>query len=358
MLPYTAEAMMNNWTLFALKGIDGNGGPILTDLSTEQKLRVKSYLRALATAATSNVPQPIFSDYYVRAAVGPVGGKFIRCGNIEYGDRQSLHAEECAVAAYASRTNSREQPQRPILALVSGQPGETADPCGNCRDILLQAFGPTLEIVSGAPEGGKAIVSTLGMYLSEQFAPVKKVFDPVTQLVKTLSAVQSENDPYSTVESLFTTPHYRAALTTKFLPAGFPNGLRARTGSVGAIDLGCDYHPLYPIRDAIRGIERRELRGLRLRYVVVSSHGPDDPPHVFYLDRQHLLEFQLRLEAAGGYESNPAVLLFKTTEDGMIIQGWKTTVKKWYPLPFSPKNFGPEFMSRYTAYYQKKNESR
>lgn len=325
---------MNKWTLSALKGVDENGCATLTDLSKEQLRRVKSYQRALQTACGSN--------YAVRAAIGPVNGKFIRCGKLAYGNREADHAEQCAVHAYLSRTNGLGHgQQRPILALVDGEPGKAAGPCGNCRDILRAVFSPELEIVSGAPGGGTAIVATLGQYLFDAFLPCTNATDRVKEILKLLAGnLAIEHDSYSSQASLERMPHYRAGMTITIQHVGFSKDQKFKTGSVGAIDLSYDGHPLYPIRDAIRGAERPQYHIVDLWHVVVSVRGPGGVPDIPYRDRHDLLEFQLRLEAAGDFKSDPQVLLCRTTETGEIIQAWKTTVKQWYPFPSARKTSG------------------
>src|SRR3989344_7066743 len=75
---------------------------------------------------------------------------------------------------------------------------------------------------------------------------------------------------------------------------------------VGALDLMCEYHPIYPLRDAIRDARRK--KDVRFGSVVIvgqdtSEALSDIPPHVMYKDRQHLMEANLRQELIDGIET-------------------------------------------------------
>ncbi len=346
---------MTSWEFKALSLKDGT--PILVDLSKEQRTRARQYTRALERAAASRMAKPRFSGYHVRAAIGPIKSKFYPAGNLEYGDRQSLHAEEAAVVVYRERMGDRQNHHPIILGLIAGTPGNPATPCGNCRDLLLDVFCPELEIVTGAAEGGIAIVATLGQYLFNTPVALKQsdLEDGLISIVRYLADTSIENDPYSSAESLATTPHYRALLTVTVRPWGYPETTRARTASVGGIDLGCEYHPIYPLRDAIRGLERRPVDHMKLKDVIIVMEGDDaSPPHVPYRDRQHLYEMHFRQEIMHEYTADPPIFLFRVAEDGKIRWAWETTVKQWFPLPFSPKNFGADFVEGYAAYYERR----
>lgn len=337
---------MTNWEFKSFTG----------DLSKAQQKRAKWYAKALEKANGSSVAQPIFSGYHVKTAIGPVKSRFYTAGNIEYGDRKALHAEECAVGAYFSRTNGRlDSFQPPILALIAGSPGNPATPCGNCRDILLQAFGPKLEIVSGAPEGGVAIVATLEQYLFVNFTTISA---SVTEEIQKLTekawhcGEKSERDAYSSAASLAAFPHYRVSIKYDCCSWNTEKRFTGTSGGNGSLGLGCEYHPLYPIRDALRALERTQIKRVQLQKVVIVANGdPYTPPHVPYRDRQHLLEFHL----ASGKEGKPEIYLFRT-KNKKIVGAWQTDHQEWLPMPFSPTNFGKEFMTGFRAYHKRKNE--
>lgn len=330
-----------------------DGKPVLGDLSKKQCERVKSYARALEKAGNSAVAKPKFSDYHVRAAIGPVKSRFYPAGNIEYGDRKALHAEECAVAAYFSRTNGQMDAfQLPILALVAGSPGSPATPCGNCRDILLDAFGPDLEIVSGSPDGGVAIVCKLQDYLFDN--PTRMIaLDDEPEIRMSFDFLNAQkrkvvtSDPYGP-PAIEINRQYAALILAH-------NGEDDPKIFFGGRQLFCDYHPLYPIRDALRQLEHWQTPMIQFVTVIADQKKSDQPPHVPYCDRQHLMEIHLRGEVLDGrHEWDPRVYLVNANHACPAV-AWKTSVKQWLPHPFSPANFGPEFMDHFIAYHQNKN---
>src|SRR3989344_5739447 len=82
----------------------------------------------------------------------------------------------------------------------------------------------------------------------------------------------------------------------------------------GALDLMCDYHPIYPLRDAIRQARRSQDPCVQSVLIVGADTSEDlagVPPHVMYKDRQHLLELCLQQELVVGVESDPEVCLVR-----------------------------------------------
>ncbi len=148
-------------------------GKALTELSEEQRKRTDRYSKVLKKALRSTVPNPIFSNYFVREAVGTIKANMLPAGNIEYGYCQALHGEEAAIAVFRSGCKQGGDP--PVLGIVAGKEGEIPRPCGNCRDILFDGFGPDLEFASGAPEGGLGIISKLSDYLFDNFQKIPRI---------------------------------------------------------------------------------------------------------------------------------------------------------------------------------------
>jgi hypothetical protein len=111
----------------------------------------------------------------------------------------------------------------------------------------------------------------------------------------------------------------------------------------GAFDIMCDYHPIYPLRDAIRQI-RRGNASLTVKSVCILFKGLKDGvlPHVMYKDRQHLLELNAQAEQFCQKEMNPPVFLFDS-RDGQLVSMYKTTVKQWLPFAFVPQAFNNSF---------------
>ena len=316
------------------------------DLTEEQEARVDEYETALEQSLTSVVANPIFSGYHVKSSIS--SDVFVlQSGNIEYGFCQSLHGEETAISALRS-VLGRDELDKIVLGLIAGEEGNVATPCGNCRDLLLDDLGTDFEIVSGAPEGGLALVTNMKDYLFDGFAKIKnlKTLPPLFEnRVQTAIKVGGwlTNNAYSSGKS---NRRYNALLKTQ------------DRDFVGALDLMCEYHPIYPLRDAIRVARRAHTT--HLDYVVIVAEeskmeNPQEAPHVMYKERQHLLELNLQHELIADKEFDPPVYLVTVNRqnDGLEITNvWQTSVKEWLPLPFSPRNFGPEFVEHLTGYFK------
>lgn len=278
------------------------------------KAKIPLYTRWMERALDSKIPNPIFSKYHVKGAAGMV------------------------------------------LAIIAGSEGNLAGPCGNCRDILYDQFGADTQIVTGAPTGGMALVAKLSDYLFDNFKKLPR--DSFLTLAKggfITNTWETKNqgerltcDPYAP-KDIHPERRYFAALVTDSHPEGeirkHPQGV-----IVGTRDIYCDYHPTYPIEDAFR--QKRRTRDLFFDYVIIFGEAVSQiPPHVMYRDRQHLYEANLIQELLKGKEIDPPVYLVSQRHEGFLGSGWKTSVKEWLPYPFSPKNFGEEFLTHLKKYY-------
>lgn len=321
--------------------LNTKGGVEFVDLSPAQKARIDRYAEALETAAKSVVANPPFSNYFVKESIGPVGGEMLPAGNIEYGICQALHGEESAVAAFRARygrTNVGEL----ILGIVAGNPGNIATPCGNCRDIILEDLGRDFEIVSGAADGGVAVVANMNHYLFSDFRSLAVRDISSDMLVKIGVAIwQGEmlvNDAYSPAR-IHPERKYHALIATH------------NNNFVGARDIMCEYHPIYALRDAIRQARRANDPFIQSVIIVCEDFG-DGAPHVMYKDRQHLVELNLQAELLTRQENDPPVFLATYDSRKQIVCAWQTSVKEWIPLVFTPRNFGPEFIEYLTNYFR------
>jgi len=75
-----------------------------------------------------------------------------------------------------------------------------------------------------------------------------------------------------------------------------------------------------------------------------------------YKDRQHLLELNFQQECVSGQPSDPPIYLVMYERDAKgpkIRTVFKTSVKKWLPFPFSPANFGDEFVQNAAKKFKK-----
>ena len=293
------------------------------ELTYEQVERILLYREALRTASKSDVANPRFSNYFVKAAIGTPSLPMIPAGNIEYGHCQALHGEESAVAAFRSRYG-RKTDKPVIIGLIAGAEGNIATPCGNCRDILADDLGRNVEIVSGAASGGLAIVARLEDYLFEPIRPGELKFHAPGTIERGKRLTSDFYSPDVRPER-----RYVASIST------------SKGAFIGCRDLMCEYHPIYPLEDAVRAATREN--DFNLNRAIITCE--DQTPHVMYRDRQHLLEFNLYGELLEGKERDPPVYLV-TTINGQISRVLQTSVKEWLPLPFSPRNFGPEFVRK------------
>lgn len=337
---------MSNWTFKAVVP-NPSGQATFVDLSPDQLQRTEIYKKALRVAASSDVAKPPFSNYFVREGIGAVEDEaMIPAGNIEYGLCKALHGEEAAVAAYRA-TYGRKTENQVVLGIVAGTAGNIANPCGNCRDIMLEDLGTDFEIVCGAPEGGTAVVASMQHYIFGDFTklPSDTLSGQMRHWIR-LARKEGErltNDAYSP-PAVHPERRYHALIKTD------------RSMIVGARDIMCEYHPIYALRDAIRQARRTNDVIVQMVVVVCEDYG-GGPPHVMYKDRQHLLELNLQAELLTGQKQNPTVLL--ATCQGEEITGiWATSVKEWLPFPFSPRNFGDEFITHLTGYYKARYEKR
>ncbi|MDO8520489.1 MAG: hypothetical protein Q7S52_00020 [bacterium] len=332
---------MGKWS-FTQYSKTPTGEIALVELSKKQKTRQGEYTKMLEVAAASVVANPQFSKYFVKESIGAVGGDILPAGNIEYGLCQALHGEESAVAAFRSHYG-RKKTKNLVLGIIAGNPGNIATPCGNCRDIMLEDLGRDFEIVSGAADGGVAVVANMEQYLFENYEQLPLPVEPMLYEKSWHAIVMGEslvNDAYS---PLLVRPErrYHAMIMTE------------RNDFCGARDVMCEYHPIYALRDAIRQARRANDPFIEAVIIVCGDLG-GMPPHVMYKDRQHLVELNLQQELLSGKEKNPPVYLF-TYRNAVEITGvWKTSVKEWIPMVFTPRNFGEEFVKYLTTYFKSK----
>lgn len=312
-----------------------NGKVIFTELSEEQKKRIPDYIEVLRVAHSSDVPKPSFSDYFCKEAIGPVGGLKLAAGNIEYGVCKALHGEEAAVAAYRSFYRRKDKNEKVVLGMVSGQSGQIPALCGNCRDILLDEFGLDLEIIAGAFDGGLATVISMRDYLFSDFEKFYNSYighgllSYYEEIMAHWETNGINNDVYS--GDLYPERKYYAMINTSI------------GKYFGAFDIMCDYHPIYPLRDAIRQIRRKNTL-FSINNVSILFRGLKDGalPHVMYKDRQHLLELNAQAEQFCQAKMDPPVFLFDS-RDGQFVSMYKTNVKQWLPFAFVPQAFNNNF---------------
>lgn len=327
---------MNNFE-FKNMIMGDDGKPIFVELSDEQKKRIPDYIEVLRTAYGSDVPRPPYSNYFCKEAIGVVGGPKVPAGNIEYGVCQALHGEEAAVAAFRAFYRRKPENEKVVLGILADQPGEIPALCGNCRDILLDEFGPDLEVVAGSPEFKSVIIVSMRNYLFSNFEELynsscidRGLFSHYFEMKDNWCMDRMNNDVYS--GNLHPERKYYVMIDT--IAGDF----------FGAFDIMCDYHSIYPLRDAIRQIRRGWHTYLKIRGVYILFKGLKDGmlPHVMYKDRQHLLELNAQGEQFCQREMDPPVFIFDS-RDGQLVRVYRTTVKEWLPFAFVPSAFDNNF---------------
>ncbi len=364
---------MPSWDFRQMATKEG-GKADLVELTSERRDRIPRYVEALSTALASQVADPSFSNYHVLESLGTPEHPPVPGGNIEYGFCQALHAEEAAVAAFRARygrfdsivvhgrrmASKVRRNRNMVLGIIAGAPGNIASPCGNCRDIMMSDLGSEFEIVSGAKDGGIAVVAKMRDYLKEDYEAIQLEGMRRRELRYWRNVVAETRERGEALENnAYTPPNYLrpgriycAAIETK------------RAKYFGAHDVMCEYHPIYALRDAIRQARRANDPFIRSVLIVadagnLGSIGGNFPPHVMYKDRQHLAELNVQAELLLGEEQDPPVYL--ATYDGELWRRrktlelkrlWVTSAKEWLPFVFTPKNFGPEFVEHLTRYYQ------
>lgn len=327
---------------------------------------------ALNIATRSKVPNPKFSNYYVKCACVVVSKQYgsfdvvekvfkVSGGNLEYGLCQALHGEESLVSAVSSKmeTSKIDPNKYRVLVAFSSKTDKAKVPgcCGNCRDILRDYFPPKDTLIfSGNPNGGEVILAHLSDLLVDEYE-------------KTDLLSIDQNRPLSRkVESQIITAIVSGKrIENDIYFPGKPNSRRRYYASIvngfnyfsGAHDVMCDYHPIYALRDAIRQARRANKPSFDYVVVACQDDGSGLPPDVMYKDRQHLLELNFQQECLSGGQVDPVVYLaaYQDVNSGQNInltRLWRTTVKGWLPYPFSPAAFGDEFVRYATKRFREK----
>lgn len=341
---------MPKWELMRLV-ITKNGEHSLRPLTKVERVMAPYYLMLLTRASEAKSGNPIFSGYHVKGCVGAGELAIAQSENVESGNCDSLHLEVAVIAALASRQNSIENPVTPALVILaghkSGTPKRFAMPCGGCRDFLRDTVGEDCILICGTSDGGTAVIATLADVLFEDYARV-----PLSKIdVLNISITQTIREG----EALMDNPSHdplKCPLRNYFVSIATGESAVTDRMYFGAMSNEEDFHPIYPVEDAVRAMRRAKDPYIKSVMIVAEGDGTM-PPSVMYRDRQRLLGAAIRRAILTGKHYDPTVRLFTHTK-GTITGAWKTSAAEWLPLPFSPRNFGPKFLADYTVYLKKK----
>jgi cytidine deaminase len=302
-------------------------------LLTPEQLKKYSYLIHLAGEASAYPDQ---SGYFVRTAGITEHGTFHTGGNKEYGHSDAfIHGETAVVSGLRDLTSDR------IEAIAWYQKGEIkagdcGRPCGNCRDVLSKYCDPDLVLLNGNENA--FVLTHLRDYLFEDFKKVNldkysKYYSNGYYLNIGIDAARKGNDIY--LPEKMKQEVYGAVLVSK----------RGKSWS-GSHYSNVAYDSVTPVMNAIINWYGNYPRGsiaenLRLEKLLIV--GEKINPHVFYRDRQAILELD---EILRKFTNNPNPLRVEivnveqvSLQERVVKEVYETNTEEWLPRPFSPGAF-------------------
>lgn len=292
---------------------------------------------AIRVAAMTKLADPQQSKYVVGGGIGYFGQEKYTAGNTEYGLATADHMEQRAKATHEFNQGKIGFDKPAILAIVVGQEGGYAGCCGNCRDVLRDTPGAVehLTIVNAFREGGDAIVYPFKDLLVDAYPKVNRLADD--ERVAIHHAIEEAFNPRTSFDIYSQSPAadrrryvLQIGQDDKDLTWGHDSDHAFHTttaAEVARIMMRLDGNPFFD------------------RALFIGEETDGSPPDVLYRDRQALLAINLDQELLLGQEINPRVTLATYNKQKEIAGVWHTTVKDMLPLPFTPKNFGPDFMA-------------
>lgn len=279
-----------------------------------------SLVMQLAAEAKAHPSQ---SGFFVRTAGMTKNGMYYKGGNKEFAHSHAIpHGETAVASGLLDLTDS------PIEVIGWHQKGEITSenfgrPCGNCRDYLREFCKPETFFLNGNENA--YVVTQLKDYLFEGF---KKMEDPKVRksdLKETFKALLGSNDVYLPED--LKPDVYGAALVTHDGMV-WPGGLYTNVG----------YDPVNAVMNAINNwrwnYPTGEVLDKRLRIRKLLVVGGAKMPHIFYRDRQAILELD---EILRKYTRNSEPLKVQILDANG--GSYETNVEEMLPRPFSPGAF-------------------
>lgn len=311
------------------------------DLSDEQWEKRKLYENLLAYANIAKT-SPLQSNYHVKEAALLSNGLLVHGGNIEYSLTRAIHGEESLIANALQHGLTKEN-KIELIAIVVGEPGNVATPCGNCRDLLRQYVDMNVELVCGSPKGGIAKVMPLSAYYFDNYKKLEA------------ESLILDIQKYGVIE--YSAHPLRKAIEKAYNIYTTEEDKKKNYGAYFLFDneiisgkyIGdAAYHPILPLTSAIATFENSGLWKSDIKHVHGLMLGAlDNIPDVKYIERQHLQEFAQKNSVLGMKYPLP-VYLIKFKKNSEINSNWKideiyvTDSKEWLPYSFGPLNLGLE----------------
>lgn len=291
-----------------------------SNLLTPELLNKFSFVMQLASEAKA---YPSQSGFFVRTAGMTKNGMYYKGGNKEFAhSNANPHGETAVVSGLLDLTDS------PIEIIGWHKDGEISSkdfgrPCGNCRDYLSEFCKPETFLLNGNENA--YVVTQLKDYLFQGFKKIEFPKVRSSDLKKTFSALFGSNDVYLTDD--LKPDVYGAALVTED-GLVWPGGLYTNVG----------YDPVNAVMNAINNWRWNYPTGnildKRLRFKKLLVVGGDRIPHIFYRDRQAILEQDEILRKYTKKAEPLKVQMFTKNGDA-----YETDVEEMLPSPFSPGAF-------------------
>jgi len=325
---------MSEWNLSGVKFEGDKTEQVpLTGLNVTKQHETKT---AIFAAFRSNLADPQQSKYIVGGSIGYFGEQKLPAGNTEYGLATADHMEQRAKTTHEFNQGRIGFDKPAVMAIVVGSEGGYAGSCGNCRDVLRDTPGAIehLTMVDAFREGGSAIVFSFKDLLVDSYPQKAKVTQDeetaINKAIKETAHPRTSFDVYGKSPLVARRTYALQINTDEGDHTWGPNTDHAfhttTAAEVAQIMMRQDGNPFFH------------------RAVFVGAETDGSPPDVLYRDRQTLSTMNLDQELLIGQEFNPDILLATYDKNKNISTVWETRLKDMLPLPFTPRNFGPEFM--------------
>lgn len=296
----------------------------------EATVEEEALYRKAVQVAKEAFASPDQSGFHVLTCAMAADGSYVTGGNKEYALSDAfVHGETAVLTAFHDRFG-----RKPIkvLAFYSKFPvekGGSACPCGNCRDVMAHYCSPDMLIIEGNEE--HALISRFSEYQFSDFATA----DPrnpvlLTGLREGVRALKESKTVY--LPETLKNNAYGVVIVSR-------NGRMWR----GSLYTNAGYDAITPALSAIQTWKNTTPHDgtndhLDIDHILIVGKGKI--PHVFYRDRQAILEFDEVLRQYSGRTQPLPIHLVNIDDEQAIVEANQTNAVEWLPHPFSPESFG------------------